>query len=51
VVLVPPSADEEEALVGPDLEDPGSAASAATDAPAAEASLDGTDPESSETAD
>jgi DNA gyrase subunit A len=51
VVLVPPSADEEEALVGPDLEDPGSAAAAATDAPAAEASLDGTDPESSETAD
>jgi len=51
VVLVPPSADEEEALVGPDLEDPGSAAAAAIDAPAAQASLDGTDPESSETAD
>ncbi len=51
VVLVPPSADEEEALVGPDLEDPGSAAAAATDAPAAEASLDGAAPESSETAD
>ena len=49
VVLVPPSADEEEALVGPDLEDPGAAG--ATDAPATEASLDGADPESSETAD
>ena len=49
VVLVPPSADEEEALVGPDLEDPGAAG--ATDAPAAEASLDGAAPESSETAD
>ena len=49
VVLVPPSADEEEALVGPDLEDPGAAR--ATDAPAAEASLEGAAPESSETAD
>ena len=49
VVLVPPSADDEEALVGPDLEDPGAAG--ATDAPATEASLDGADPESSETAD
>ena len=49
VVLVPPSADEEEALVGPDLEDPGAAG--ATDAPAAEASLEGAAPESSETAD
>ena len=49
VVLVPPSADEEEALVGPDLEDAGAAG--ATDAPAAEASLEGADPESSETAD
>ncbi len=49
VVLVPPSADEEEALVGPDLEDPGAAG--ATDAPAAEASLEEAAPESSETAD
>lgn len=49
VVLVPPSADDEEALVGPDLEDPGAAR--ATDAPAAEASLEGAAPESSETAD
>lgn len=49
VVLVPPSADEEDALIGPDLENPGAAG--ATDAPAAEASLDGADPESDEAAD
>ena len=49
VVLVPPSADEEDTLIGPDLENPGAAG--ATDAPAAEASLDGADPESDEAAD
>ena len=49
VVLVPPSADEEDALMGPDLEDAGAAG--ATDAPAAETSLDGAAPESGEAAD
>jgi DNA gyrase subunit A len=49
VVLVPPSADEEDALMGPDLEDAG--ASEATDAPAAETSLDGAAPEPGEAAD
>ena len=49
VVLVPPSADEEDALMGPDLEDAG--ASEATDAPAAETNLDGAAPEPGEAAD
>lgn len=54
VVLVPPSADEEDALIGPDLEDPASEAAMAanaTEANPAEANLAEADPESGEAAD
>ena len=54
VVLVPPSADEEDALIGPDLENPaseGAMAAHATEANPAEANLAEPDPESGESAD